>query len=513
MRRAARLARFRVVLRTALGFVLLGVGSSVLGAGAVSLLLVLEGLPSDFGDRNWVFVLCAAAYVAFSLGVGSLWMVVLHRRTAVWFAVGRRPTPAEAERALRLPRHMALVSGSLWLGGTIVLGGITPLLASWPDSIGVALTVGLGGLLTVGLMYLATEWVSRPILIMALEVNPPQDGPSVSVLARLVLTWGVASGVPLLGVLILAAPPNLGRADNAGSLIVLAVVGLGTGAFGTALLARAVAAPLDRLRLAVGEVAKGRTDIEVQVDDVSEIGQLQVSVNSMVAGLRERDRMRDLFGRHVGNDVARHALEHGASLSGDVREATALFVDVVDSTALAYRMPPEELVGKLNRLFACVVAAVDARGGLVNKFQGDAALCVFGAPTRLADPTTAALSAAREIRDAVREAGELDLGIGVACGPVFAGQLGTRSRLEYTVIGDAVNEAARLTEHAKKVPGRILASDAVLEACSPTEREHWSAHRKLRLRGRSAPTITWTAWGSATADHPARLGLDGTGPG
>jgi adenylate cyclase len=493
VRRTTHLARFRVVLRTGLGFVTLGVGSSVLGAAVVALLLVLQGLPSDVADQNWIFIGWVAGYVAFSVCVGSLWIVVLHPRTAVWFAADRTPTPAEAERALRLPVHMAMVSGSLWLGGAVVLGGITPLFGSWMDSVGVVLTVGLGGLLTVGLMYLAAEWVSRPIMTRALEISPPGQGGSVTVLSRLVLTWCVASGVPLLGVLIVAAPPDRSHADETGSLLVLAVIGLVSGALGTALLARAVAAPLDRLRSTLGQVALGRTDVRVQVDDTSEIGQLQVSVNSMVAGLRERDRMRDLFGRHVGDDVARHALEHGASLSGDVREVTTLFVDVVDSTALAYRVPPEEVVRKLNRLFTSVVAAVDARGGLVNKFQGDAALCLFGAPTRLADPGTSALSAARAIRDAVRESGELDLGIGVACGPVFAGQLGTSSRLEYTVIGDAVNEAARLTEYAKKVPGRILASNAVVGVCLPSERELWSPHGELRLRGRREPTATWTA--------------------
>lgn len=493
MHRPTRFTRFRVALRTAFGFVALGLGSSVLGTAAVALLLVLQGLPADMGSRNLVFVLVAAVYVIVSVVIGSLWTAVLHRRTVVWFAEGHHPTAEEAGRALRLPVHLAMISGALWLGGTVLLGGITPILGSWLDASGVTLTVGAGGLLTVGLTYLAAEWVARPILTVALEVTPPEQATSVTVLSRLVLTWGVASGVPLLGVLIVAAPPDLGHSDNTATLIMLAIVGLLSGALGTALLARAVASPLNRLRVALGLVARGRTDVEVQVDDASEIGQLQVSVNSMVAGLRERDRMRDLFGRHVGDDVARHALEHGASLSGDVRAVTALFVDVIDSTALAYRTPPEEIVRKLNRLFASVVAAVDARGGLVNKFQGDAALCIFGAPTPLADAETSALSAARAIRDGVRSEGELDLGIGVACGLVFAGQLGTRSRLEYTVIGDAVNEAARLTEHAKKVPGRILASDAVLTSSSAGEREHWEPYRKIRLRGRHEPTATWTA--------------------
>src|SRR5699024_9585245 len=80
---------------------------------------------------------------------------------------------------------------------------------------------------------------------------------------------------------------------------------------------------------------------------------------------------------------------------------------------------------------------------------------------------------------------------GVAAGPVFAGQLGTSSRLEYTVIGDAVNEAARLTGNAKELPGRILVSDAVIEACSPAERQYWQTHERIQLRGREADTVTW----------------------
>ncbi|WP_216213185.1 adenylate/guanylate cyclase domain-containing protein [Amycolatopsis aidingensis] len=491
MTRARLSGRFRTVLRTSLGFAALGFGASICGAGVVFLLLALQGIPSGVGGNDWTLVVCSAGYVALSLLAGTVWTGVLQRRTAIWFLFGRPPSPEEARRALRLPVDLALVSGTLWSIGAAGLGILTAVLGSGWDAGGVTLTIALGGLTTVGLTYLAAEWVARPVMTLALDVAPPTGNLPTTVLTRLVLTWMLASGVPLLGVLLLAAPPYLGTDDPTTSLLLLGAIGLVVGAMATGLLAKAVAAPLHRLRTALDEIARGRMDVSVPVDDASEIGMLQNSVNELVAGLREQERMRDLFGRHVGAEVARHALEHGASLSGDVREVTALFVDVVDSTALAYRLPPPELVRKLNQLFSCVVDAVNTHGGLVNKFQGDAALCVFGAPTRLSDPATSALRAARAIRDAVRAAGELDLGIGVACGPAFAGQLGTSSRLEYTVIGDAVNEAARLTEHAKRVPGRILASDAVLDACGGGERAHWSWHATVQLRGRQSATGTW----------------------
>src|SRR5262249_38351628 len=121
-----------------------------------------------------------------------------------------------------------------------------------------------------------------------------------------------------------------------------------------------------------------------------------------------------------------------------------------------------------------------------------------GAPVPLDDPCTAALRAARTIRDRVDADGEVHIGVGVAAGPVIAGQVGAASRLEYTVIGDAVNEAARLTELAKRVDGNILASEAPGEASPPPERDLGVRGRVFRLRGRDAPTNTYRS--PVTAD-------------
>ena len=95
------------------------------------------------------------------------------------------------------------------------------------------------------------------------------------------------------------------------------------------------------------------------------------------------------------------------------------------------------------------------------------------------------------ICDAVEAAGEVDVGVGVACGRVWAGQVGAASRLEYTVIGDPVNEAARLTDLAKDHPGRALASESTVCTADPAEREHWVRGEKVELRGRGEPTVTW----------------------
>jgi adenylate cyclase len=238
-------------------------------------------------------------------------------------------------------------------------------------------------------------------------------------------------------------------------------------------------------------VGRGDYAVSVVVDDAGEIGLLQEGINTMAAGLAERERLRDLFGRHVGTTVADRALATGVSLGGEERTVAALFVDIAGSTSLVRRTGPEEMVGLLNRFFEIVVEIIEAEGGLVNKFEGDAALCVFGAPTDHPDPAGAALRAARRICDAVRAAGEVDVGVGVACGRVWAGQVGAASRLEYTVIGDPVNEAARLTELAKEHPGRAVASEPTVQAADPGEREHWVRDGEVELRGRDEPTGTW----------------------
>lgn len=480
-----------MLLRTGLGFVALGFGTSFWGGGVVLLLLTLQGIPADVGERNWILVTCAGGYVLLSLLLGTTWTTLLHRRTVRWFIRGRAPSPTEATQALRLPVDLAVISGILWTVGTVVLGALTAALGSWLDALGITFAILLGGFATVGLTYLAAEWVSRPVLTRALDVAPPRGQRPTTVLSRLVLTWSLASGVPLVAVLLVVLPPHIGSADPSHFLVWLSVSGLFLGALATALLARAVAAPLQRLRVALDQIAGGRRDVTVGVDDSSEIGMLQVSVNDLAQGLRQQERLRDLFGRHVGDDVVQHVLSHGISLSGDVREVTALFVDITDSTALAARLAPENLARQLNRLFEGVVDAVGTHGGLVNKFQGDAALCIFGAPGAHTEPTTAALRTARAIRDTVVPSGELDLGIGVATGQAFAGQLGARSRLEYTVIGDAVNEAARLTECAKDIPGRILVCQATVEGADSSELQHWHRHDSIFLRGRQSPTQTW----------------------
>jgi adenylate cyclase len=259
--------------------------------------------------------------------------------------------------------------------------------------------------------------------------------------------------------------------------------------------ARSISEPLDAIRGAVARVQRDELDVDVPVDDGGEVGQLQAGFNRMVAGLRDRRALEDLFGRHVGTEVASLAREQGVHLGGERREASVVFVDLVGSSRLAQSRPADAVVGLLNMFFAAVVDRIEQEGGWVNKFEGDAALCVFGAPADQPDHATRALRAARTLRRDLLALSlmhpELVAGIGVSAGDVAAGNVGAAHRYEYTVIGDPVNEASRLTEAAKARPGGVLASEEAVARASAEERKRWVVADELAFRGRSQPTLAY----------------------
>jgi len=471
--------------------VLLVLGANLVGVATVTLLLL--GVDDGGGSAGRTPVLIAvAAYLLVALPAAVIVGLRRQRVTNRWLMARREPTSAEAGHALRLPVDTALVAGAVWLVGAVVVGLVTA--ASFPDArigLRVAVATLFGGMATAGVTYLLVARAARRVTATALAAHPPAGALALGVRPRLLLTWALTSAVPMLGVALLFLDPTNPGGPGEGAVVFLVAVAVLVGGLATLLTARAVGQPLRDLREAVGRVGGGDYDVRVVVDDAGEIGLLQEGINSMAAGLAERERMRDLFGRHVGTSVAKEALSTGVSLGGAERTVAALFVDIAGSTSLVRRTGPEEMVGLLNRFFEVVVDAIEADGGLVNKFEGDAALCVFGAPTDHEDPAAAALRAARRICDAVREAGEVDVGVGVACGRVWAGQVGAASRLEYTVIGDPVNEAARLTELAKDHPGRAVASEATVLAAAEDERAHWQRDAEVELRGRDEKTTTW----------------------
>jgi len=417
-----------------------------------------------------------------------------------WAREGGFPSPAQQQDALRAPSRLLIVQLVLWAGAVGVFGGLAATAGSSRVVLRSVLTVALGGVVTCGYAYLLSEVALRPVAARALSRRGPVESAIPGLGIRNVLVWVVGTGVPAAGLMTVAAGVLIYGEVSADTLA-WTVLGLGavTVAAGLALLAlatRAVTDPLGDLTGALGRVQEGDLSTRIVVYDGTEIGRVQAQFNHMVSGLEERERLQDLFSRHVGDEVARAALERGTQMGGEECEASAVFVDIVGSTALAQHSSPKAVVAVLNRFFEHVVNAVEAHGGWVNKFEGDAALCVFGPPTGLVGHADAALRAVRDLRQRLEVLASEDgtkAGIGVASGLVIAGNVGARDRYEYTVIGDAVNTAARLTELAKDTDTGVLAAATAVARAADDERSRWHEIDRVVVRGRSEPTVLFTA--------------------
>jgi adenylate cyclase len=422
-----------------------------------------------------------------------LWGHRAFSRAIAWADEERAPTTAERYDMLREPWRQALRPLLFWVIAAAVYGTLAALFGA--DASTVLRVVDgtlIGGVTTCAIAYLMIERSFRPLFAHVLDGMPEGRPRTPGVRLRLMLAWAVGSGVPLLA--IAAASALEGAEIPSYALAALALMGIFAGLLATISSAGTVAEPLDALRGALRRVRDGDLDVGLAVDDGGEVGEVQAGFNEMVEGLRERRAIQDLFGRHVGTEVARRALERGTGLSGEQAEASAVFVDLIGSTAMAEVLPPGEVVDTLNDFFDVVVRTVDAQGGWVNKFEGDGALCIFGVPGIQPDHAGRALRAARLLAVGLSGLAErhpgLEAGIGVSSGRVVAGNVGTEARYEYTVIGPAVNEASRLTEIAKGRTVKVLASVESLRRAG-SEASHWRNVGTVALRGRATPTAIY----------------------
>ncbi|MCB0944282.1 MAG: adenylate/guanylate cyclase domain-containing protein, partial [Mycobacterium sp.] len=226
-------------------------------------------------------------------------------------------------------------------------------------------------------------------------------------------------------------------------------------------------APIRDLAAATKRVAAGNYTERLPVVQDDDLGALAASFNRMQAGLAERQRLQAAFGTYVDPALAARLLEQGDDVfTGERRQVTVMFIDIRDFTPFAEAHSAEETVARLNALFEIVVPAVVDAGGHVNKFLGDGALAVFGAPNDLAGHADAAVRAALLIQSLVAErfAGALRIGIGINTGVVIAGTIGGGGKLEFTLIGDTVNVAARVEQLTKTTGDGILLTAQSVDA-------------------------------------------------
>lgn len=295
--------------------------------------------------------------------------------------------------------------------------------------------------------------------------------------------------------------------------------GLGAGILAVALaiafaLARGVARPVGQLARAAQRVGKGDLDTRVAIESGDELEALGGAFNQMVAGLRERDRIRRTFERHVSREVAEELLRHpeAGAARGRRCEVTVLFSDLAGFTTFAESRAPETLVACLNEYFGVLCDAVLATGGTVNDLLGDGVLASWGAPIAHPDHAERACRAALLASDrltalaaAWRDRGlpALRWRIGLHSGPVVAGEMGTAERTKYGIIGDAVNVASRLEGANKQLGTVTLLSEQTREAVG--SRFEVCEVDTIRVAGRSAPLRVFELIGEAGSVGAERL--------
>ncbi len=270
------------------------------------------------------------------------------------------------------------------------------------------------------------------------------------------------------------------------------------------IVARSIHNPLSLMIRATSAIARGHLDTRLAMDRSDEFGLLATHFDHMAADLKEREFLRETFGRYVSKDVARVVMAAGVpDLGGEERVVTIVFIDLKDYTTISEHLSPVQMVEMLNRYIGAMSEVIDRHRGCVIEFLGDAILAVFGAPQYFIEHAEEAVKCAAGMRDRLdelnQEWGDLGLAsqwqrngvnriqarIGIHTGTVVAGNLGGPARMKYAVIGDSVNVAARLEGLNKELGTSILLSEDVKSRLSNEWFERLTDHGEHSVKGRS----------------------------
>jgi adenylate cyclase len=338
-------------------------GSNVVGA-AIVYTFVAYVVPLGDAGRGVGTASGLVLLFAYVLVVVPLITIAAYRSAKPvlnWVEAERAPTPDEKLAVLDQPYAQTRITFRAWVGAAVVFLVFNILNhISAADCARVAVSTILGGLTTSAFCFLVVERLHRPGFAAALADGELPHRHGMQIRSRLMLIWALGSGVPFAGIIL---GPTARRDGSDAALIVpiivLAVLGLVVGLVLTTISARSVTDPLGELRHGLERVEAGDLDASIPVNDGSELGALEAGYNRMLAGLRERNRLADLFGRHVGVEVARRAIEDGVALGGQLRDMSILFVDMIGSTNLAVRRDPGEVVELLNAFFGVIVTVIE----------------------------------------------------------------------------------------------------------------------------------------------------------
>jgi adenylate cyclase len=470
-------------------------------------MLVQSGL-----DQRFVSTVIAYNLIVFPAGIW-LWLRRVQSFSTVLDQLFRGlKVDAETLNHLRrqlihLPWFAAVISGLAWflcipvfLISLMQVHGHLPPQLLWHLPISFCISGFISVTHSIFLVELASHWGFFPVFFSGVRADLIPDVVTMSLRGRGIL-WAISASLcPIGSLLLLIFAPQTPGTNSQWFAVFVGVVGIAFGLCTAVMLGGLVARPIDYLRMAAESVRRGRFDITLPVARADEFGLLLGEFNNMLRGLREKEKLRQTFGLHVGEQAAQQILKRDPGLSGIEEEITVMFIDIRSSTAKAAAMKPAEVVETLNDFFRVTVQAVEQHGGMVNKYLGDGFMALFGAGDSNPNHADAGVAAGRDILlglDGLNEQFKargrepIKIGVGLHTGPAIVGSIGSPQRLEFTAIGDTVNVASRIESLTKEV-GRPLLITAAVRACLKIDFP-LEALPPQRVRGVDEP-VTVFAW-------------------
>ncbi|MFL6515900.1 MAG: adenylate/guanylate cyclase domain-containing protein [Chthoniobacterales bacterium] len=382
-------------------------------------------------------------------------------------------------RLIHLPWYAAAISGLAWflcipvfLFSLLQVHGSLPTQLLWHLPISFCISGFISVTHTIFLVEIASHWGLFPVFFSGVRADLVPDVVTLSLRGRGIL-WAISASLcPIGSLLLLAFAPQTPGVSSAWFAVFVGTIGIAFGLCTAVMISGLVARPIDQLRTAAESVSRGKLDISVPVSRPDEFGLLLGEFNNMIRGLKEKEKLRQTFGLHVGQRAAEQILKRDPGLSGVEEQITVMFVDIRSSTAQAAAMNPADVVEMLNDFFGATVRVVEEHGGMVNKYLGDGFMALFGAGDPDTQHADAAVTAGINILRALASLNEswekqgrasIRIGIGLHTGPAIVGSIGSPERLEFTAIGDTVNVASRI-ESLTKTVGRPLLLTAAVQA-------------------------------------------------
>lgn len=461
---------------------------------------VLHAVFYAFSGRHDIILLHLPAEIVFLIGAniaGALWVY----RPIFQFMRGQGPSGPAVERLHYLPNRSLMWAFGIAVPYAAINFGLIPWFVLYEDLAPLPLPM-LGVRLLVWtvffptLVYFLVKNHAAEVRVALLEDWGVHLSPRAGTLRkRLIIAFAIAVLLPSVTIMVdaftmhetgawLGVPPY--------SILIfdfLTAIAIMT-AFIT-FTARSLHRPIRSLTRTMADLRGGNLDAFAAVQTDDEIGELAANYNEMLRGLRDRETVREAFGKFVNPRIAELILKRPETLQGDVRTATILFTDIERFTTITESLSPQATIDLLNAYFSVVMEPVSRFGGVITNFTGDSLLAAFNVPEEDPDHAANAVRAALEIERLLKgrtfgsQGAVLRTRIGINTGPVVAGAVGASDRLGYTILGDAVNVAARLEQLNKNYGSLILVSEETARSAGKAFR--FEPIGEVMVKGREQP--------------------------